>query len=54
MSYVSKPPKISDVREIDNGVIDEINLEFYNRYNSSPNYIPFSDAIEHIVPSMGI
>ena len=50
LCYVSKPPKILDIREIDNGVTDAINLEFYTEYNKSPDYIPFKSAIDHIIP----
>ena len=50
LCYVSKPPKISDIREIDNGVTDAVNLEFYREYNKSPDYIPFKSAVELIIP----
>lgn len=39
LCYVSKPPKVSDICEIDNGVINAVNLEFYREYNKSPDSI---------------
>ena len=50
LCYVSKPPKISDIREIDNGVTDAVNLAFYREHNKSPDYIPFKSAVELIIP----